>query len=350
MRDTVLIVDDVDINRIILSEILRDDYNIEEARGGNEAIEKLFTNPGSVQAVLLDIMMPDMNGFDVLRAIKANPAAAKIPVIILTASEASNESRGLHEGAVDYISKPFDAAVVKARIDNHIALTRYRSQLEHLVEKKTRELSRTHEQMLETLATIIEYRSLESGVHIKRTSELTQILIAHMLPNPLFHDELTRDNYISMIKAASMHDIGKVGIPDNILLKPGKLTPEEFEIIKKHSIIGANIMGSISSDITDDALYLKHCRDICRWHHERWDGKGYPDGVAGGDIALSARILSVIDVYDALVSRRCYKPPISGQEALKIIMEGRGTQFDPNIVDVFCEAEPEIRKASERLT
>ncbi len=343
MKDKLLIVDDIEVNRIILREILEQDYLVSEAANGVEALEHLYQTNVLPEAILLDIMMPGMNGFEVLEIIKTNPLTTKIPVLFITAADANtNESRGLKEGAVDYISKPFNPDVVKARVDNHIQLMRYRNELETLVEKKTADLMKTHEQMLETMATIIEYRSLESGTHIRRTSELTRIMITKMLKTQIYHQDLIYQNYYSIIKAVAMHDIGKVGIPDSILLKPGKLTAEEFEIVKTHSIIGSNIIESISSNLTDDAVYLNHCRDICRSHHERWDGKGYPDGLRGTEIPLSARILSIVDVYDALVMERCYKAAIPHQKAVELISEGAGTQFDPDLIKVFLQVEQDF--------
>ncbi|MDR3288309.1 MAG: response regulator [Peptococcaceae bacterium] len=349
-KDSILIVDDIEINRVILREILGNDYEILEAADGFAAVECLYQTDCLPQAVLLDIMMPGMDGFEVLEIIKANPLTEKIPVLFITAADANmHESRGLKEGAVDYISKPFDPDVVKARVDNHIQLKRYRTELETLVEKKTADLMKVHTQMLETMAAIIEYRSLESGTHIRRTGDLMRILIARMLAKPMFHQELIDSNYGAMIKAVVMHDIGKVAIPDNILLKPGRLTAEEFEVIKTHTVIGADIIASISSNMSDDEMYLRHCREICRFHHERWDGKGYPDGLSGTDIPLAARVLSVLDVYDALVSERCYKASVPHEKAVAIIEEGAGTQFDPNIVEVFLEIQDECRKLESDL-
>lgn len=342
-RDRVLIVDDVEINRVILREMLQNDYEIMEAESGMQAVQLVFDEKTRPDAVLLDIMMPEMDGFEVLQVMKSTPMTDKIPVLFITAADASiTETKGLREGAVDYISKPFNPDVVSARLANHIQLMRYRHELEELVAQKTADLLKTHEQMLETMATIIEYRSLESGMHIRRTRELTKILVKQMLKKPVFYQELMDLNFDLIIKAVAMHDIGKVGIPDSILLKPGRLTPEEFEVIKTHANIGSNIIDTISASLSEDAIYLQRCKEICRHHHERWDGKGYPDALKGTDIPLSARILSVVDVYEALVSERCYKAPIPHAKAVEMIVEGRGTQFCPEIVDVFLEVESEF--------
>ncbi len=350
MRDLVLVVDDIEINRIILREILADDCDIKEAENGVEAIDFLFNTPRLPQAVLLDIMMPEMDGFEVLELIKSNAHTSKIPVLFITAADASeNESKGLKEGAVDYISKPFNADVVKARVDNYIKLIDYQTNLEALVEKKAAELLETHEHLLETLATIIEYRSLETGAHIQRSTELTKVVVGRMMLMPKYKQELLDMNYNSMIKAVSLHDIGKVGIPDNILLKPGRLTEEEFKVMMTHSMIGYNIIQTIAAKSNDEAKSLSHCRDICRSHHERWDGKGYPDGLSGEDIPLSARIASLVDVYDALVNKRVYKPAMSFDDALKLITDNSSTQFDPGVVEAMIAVEPEFRALEKAL-
>ncbi len=333
---SVLIVDDIDINRIILREILQDDYEVMEADNGVTALDILFNAPRLPDAVLLDIMMPGMDGFEVLETMKAYARTEKIPVLFITAADANtNESRGLKEGASDYISKPFNPDVVKARVDNHIQLKRYRDELESMLEQKIAELIAVHENTLETLATIIEYRSLESGTHIRRSSELTKVLINAMLKDERFRAQLVKLKYNSIINAVKLHDIGKVGIPDKILLKPGALTNEEFDTMKQHSSIGAKIIDTIAADSADDVMYLQHCKDICLSHHERWDGKGYPKGLRQLEIPLSARIVAIVDVYDALVNKRCYKPPFTYAQATKIIEEGAGTHFDPDIVKVF---------------
>lgn len=350
MKDLVLIVDDIEINRMILREILQDDYEILEAGDGPAALDILARAPDLPQAVLLDIMMPGMDGFAVLQKIKADERTAGIPVLFITAADAeANESRGLKEGAVDYISKPFNADVVKARVDNQIQLMRYRTDLEDMVRKKADELTRTNEAMLETLATIIEYRSLESGTHVRRTSELTALLTGALIRRGKYADELEELNWRSMVKAVSLHDVGKVGIPDSILLKNGPLSAEEFEVVKGHTVIGAEIIESIARDISDDAMYLRHCKDICRHHHERWDGRGYPDGLREEGIPLPARIVSVIDVYDALVNKRCYKPAFSHEQAIDMIREGSGTQFDPDIVAAVDDVADAFRRLEQAM-
>jgi len=350
-KDTILIVDDVEINRIILREILIDEYDITEAANGREALNTLFSENNKPvdslpTAILLDVMMPELNGFEVLEVVKREEATKNIPVLFITAADSEEtESKGLMAGAADYITKPFNQAVVRARVDNHINLARYRHNLEQLVAKKASEVTRTYESTLEVLATIIEYRNLESGAHIRRTTLLTEILIARMLEHDKFKKSLGELNILSLIKASALHDIGKIGIPDGILLKPGKLTTDEFNMIKTHTTIGSHIIDSIAETLPDNDYYLKYARDICLSHHERWDGRGYPAGLVGEEIPLSARIISVVDVYDALVSPRCYKDPFSHDVSLGIITEGRGTQFDPDIIDLI----PDIAAAFQRV-
>jgi putative two-component system response regulator len=336
-KDTVLIVDDVDMNRMILEAILSDDYEILQAEDGFAAIDILYNSVELPAIVLLDIMMPEMDGFEVLDLIKSNSRTADIPVVFITAADIeSTETRGLRSGAVDYVSKPFNPEVVKARVDNHLELKRYRDNLEETVEAKVRQLVRSKENMLETLATVIEYRNLESGHHVRRTSLLSRKLVGRLFDLPYYARQLNEIHHESMLKAVPIHDIGKIGVPDNILLKPGRLTPEEFNIIKTHTTIGSDIIDTLLTDDEGDE-YLLHCRDICRHHHERFDGKGYPDGLAGENIPLSARILSIVDVYDALANSRVYKPALPHEETVRIIMEGSGTQFDPGIISAFMD-------------
>ena len=341
-KEKVLIVDDMETNRTTLEAILSDDYEILQAENGAAAIDILYNASELPSIVLLDIMMPEMDGFEVLNLIKSNTHTVGIPVVFITAADIkSTETRGLKAGAVDYISKPFNPDVVKVRVDNQIELKRYRNNLERTVEKKVNQLLHSKEKMLETLATVIEYRNLESGHHVKRTSILARKLIRKMLENSYYARQLNDLNYEILLKAVPIHDIGKIGIPDNILLKPGRLSPEEFEIVKTHTTIGSNILDTLLTSDEGDA-YLKHCRDICRYHHERFSGTGYPDCLVGEAIPLSARIVSIIDVYDALVNSRVYKPAFPHEEAVRIIQEGSGHQFDPKIAQIFLEINHEF--------
>ena len=240
-----------------------------------------------------------------------------------------------------HLHKELEIALEAAETANH--------NLEEKVEAKTQEVNMMHTKMLDTLATIIEYRSLESGLHIQRTMELTKILVGAMLEKPKYRSQLIELNHGSIVRAVPLHDVGKVGIPDNILLKPGKLSADEFEVMKTHTTLGGDIIGKVSEDIKDEKQYLKHGRDIALYHHERWDGSGYCAGLKGEEIPLSARIVAVVDVYDALVNKRCYKDSYSYEETIKIINDGRGTQFDPDIVNVFLEVTDEFEKITNEL-
>ena len=347
-KDTILVVDDVEINRMILRDFLESDYRIIEAGDGHEAIDILFQEKIAPSIILLDIVMPGIDGFQVLERIKGSCSTKDIPVLFISAETAhETETRGLKAGAADYITKPFNSSVVRARVDNQISLARYRHRLKQLVAKKAAEVTRTYEQTLEILTTIIEYRNLESGAHVRRTTLLTEAVVARMLTLDKFRPTLLADteNVFSLIKASALHDIGKISIADGVLLKPGKLTTDEFDVIKTHTTAGAKIIDSISATLPDTDMYLKYAKEICFHHHERWDGSGYPHGLSGVGIPLAARIVSVVDVYDALVNPRSYKGVLTHNEALKIIAEGSGTQFDP----VIAELIPDISKVFQSI-
>ncbi|MCL2545337.1 MAG: response regulator [Clostridia bacterium] len=346
-KRTILIVDDVDFNRIILRDILEEEYEVVEAEDGIRAIDYLFNAAEQPAIVLLDIMMPEMDGHEVLALMRGNPVTERVPVVFITAANAStHEVRGLQEGAQDYIAKPFNQEVVLARVRNLIELNLYRQDLEQQVQKRIAQLMRTRDNMLETMANMIECRNLESGQHVKRTSLLTELMVRTMLARGMCPDELSAESGRMIIKAVPTHDIGKIGIPDDILLKPGRLTSEEFEVIKTHAALGSDIVRNMLAD-DEDRAFFRHSYDICRHHHERWDGKGYPDNLAEASIPLSARILAIVDVYDALISPRVYKPAMSHEQAKQIIVDGSGIQFDPALVAVFEDLEQEFKRVHE---
>jgi putative two-component system response regulator len=303
MSAVVLVVDDLLENRLMLEEILKEKCTVVMAEDGFDAMRRLLLMPEKPALVLSDVMMPKMDGFGLLEFIKNDPKLRDIPVIFLTS--VSDEVRALNAGAIDFISKPLVPEVVKMRVVNQIELSLYRYKLENMVQAKVHELESTKETFLETLATMIEFRSLESSMHIKRTKKLTEVLIDYLINTPQYGPRLKALDTRMIVKAAALHDIGKVAIPDLVLHKPAKLTPEEFETIKTHTVIGSEMILSMKSDESDE--YINHCYDIIRHHHERWDGRGYPDRLAGEDIPLSARIVALVDVYDALISERVYK-------------------------------------------
>lgn len=332
-RPSVLVIDDEYINLAILEEILKDQYDVTIMESGADAISLLSPEGFLPDVILLDIRMPQMNGFEVLEYLKSKDCLKEIPVIFITAE--NSEINGLAAGAADFIQKPFNPQVVKLRVDNQVRLKIYTGSLEELLRKKTEELSQIQGRIIEEMASIIEYRNLESGSHVKRTSELTLLLIKHMIEHSEYAQELIDQNPSALVKAVPLHDVGKIIIPDHILLKPGRLTADEFEIMKRHTTAGKKIAELILAE--GDSQYLRHCMDICHYHHENFDGTGYPTGLGGKDIPLSARIVSVVDVYDALTSDRVYKSAYTHEKALQIIEEETGTKFDPVIVKCFLE-------------
>lgn len=339
-RSKILIVDDMEINREILIALLEDNYDIIEAEDGEAAINKITAHIKELSIILLDLMMPNVDGFQVLEFLRKQNST--VPVIIITANnELEHEKRGLSMGAVDFISKPFDPDIVRYRVNTNVKLKNYQDHLELLVEQKIEQMAEMWASVLHAMADIVETRNLESGLHIKRTSIITRFIVNELnkrgVMGYIFSPQDTRFVY----EAASLHDIGKIGIPDSILTKPGKLTDEEFEQMKTHTIIGKDIANKITE--FSEEKFRQYCIDICVYHHERWDGRGYPFGIVGTNIPLAARIISVADTYDAITNNRSYRAGRSHEVAIGIINEMRGTQFDPYIVDVFLETEKQLK-------
>ncbi len=329
---TILIVDDVDINRTILAEVFKNDYNIIEAGNGKQALKVMDEND-KISAVLLDLLMPEMNGLDVLREMNKNGKIKSIPVFLITAA---NSERllldGYHLGAVDVIMKPFLTHFLRHRISNVIELYAHRNQLESIVEEQVQKLNEVNRSMVETLATLIEFRDCESGEHVRRICGLTRILmtkVSEMYPEY----RLPKKEIDKIVTSSILHDVGKISIPDGILNKPGRLTKEEFEIMKLHTVKGCEILEQIPH-IMDQGIY-NYSSDICRHHHERWDGSGYPDALAGDDISIWAQVVSVADVYDALTSERVYKPPYDHDAAVNMIYNGECGVFNPKVLNAF---------------
>ena len=340
-RPLVLAVDDVETNLMILEEIMKNDYNVISAHDGVEALEILKNAATLPKIILLDVVMPKMNGYQLMELLKKDSAYSKIPVIFITSSD--EEVVALSTGAVDYIPKPFQPEIVHLRVANHIKLKMYSDDLEMLVAEKTQEATQILDNALQGLANVIEHRDLESGSHVKRTQLYCKTLSKYLIDSgSRYTDELKKADPNIITKAMALHDVGKIAIPDRILLKPGKLDPEEFEIMKTHTTRGKEIIGELGD--VNESMYLKHCEDICYCHHERWDSKGYPRGLKGYEIPLVARIASMADVYDALVCARVYKPAFPYEEAVKIIVEGKGLQFDPVLVDAIVEVQDKFRK------
>ena len=350
---TVLAVDDVSMNVMILEEILKDDYNVLTANNGKEALEVLHEAQVLPKIILLDVQMPEMTGREMFDILKNDQNLRRIPVIFITA-ENDSESELLAAGAVDFINKPFTPEIVKLRVKNQIELKNYSDSLEEMVAKKTAEVIKKTEEAnaildnaLQGLANVIEHRDLESGEHVKRTQLYVGALAKSLiLSKSCYADELLKMQPEIIVKSMALHDVGKIAIPDRILLKPGRLDPEEYEIMKTHTTRGKEIIGELGD--VEASLYLRHCEDICYGHHERWDGKGYPRSLSGRDIPLAARLATLADVYDALVCARVYKAAIPYSESVNMILEGKGTQFDPIIVDALVSIKADFQKIAEQ--
>lgn len=356
MKNKVLIVDDALINRDILKEILKDTYDILEAEDGKTALEILDAENNEISAILLDLLMPVMDGFQVLEELNARKVIEKIPVLVISGENSTqNEQRCFELGIADFIGKPFNAHLVRKRVQNAAEHYAYRNELEAKVEEQTNvlrkayrtlknqaeQLMRRNQDIIEILGTVVEYRNMESGEHVKRVGEYTRILAeTFMVEYPEYG--LTQDKINVIVSASALHDIGKITIPDSILLKPGRLTKEEFEYMKSHTTRGCELLESMKNVL--DTQYRKVSYEICRHHHERFDGKGYPDGLAGDAIPLPAQLVSVADVYDALVNERCYKDAFSPEEAFHMIVNGECGVFSPRLMEVFRKVRPEFEK------
>jgi putative two-component system response regulator len=341
----VLIVDDVETNVMILEEILKDDYHVITSINGREALEILGDSVHLPKIILLDVVMPEMTGREMFELMRTNEKLKRIPVIFITA-ENDSETELLAEGAVDFISKPFsNPQIVKLRVKNQIELKNYSDSLEQMVAEKAAEATKTLENALQGLANAIEHRDLESGEHVKRTQLFVKALVDYLIETEsLYADELKKLQPDIIMKSMALHDVGKIAIPDKILLKPGKLDPDEYEIMKTHTTKGREIIGELGDAQT--SLYLKHSEDICLSHHERWDGGGYPQKLKDKEIPLVARLASIADVYDALVCTRVYKAAMTSDKALEIINSGKGKQFDPIMADAAVQIHDQFEEIS----
>jgi len=339
---TILIIDDSPEILTSLSALLRPKYRVLVARTGEIGLDIAARAP-LPDLILLDVMMSQMDGYTVLGNLQKDAATAEIPVIFLTSLiHPDDEERGLDLGASDYITKPIRPAILLARVRNQLTIKKARDCLENLnaaleseVAKRMHENDLTQQVAIFALAHLAEMRDEETGNHILRTQSYVRLLAELLRDHPRFKATLS-DRYINLLtRSAPLHDIGKVGIPDRVLLKPGRLTPEEWEIMKTHARLGSAAIEQSERDIRQPIAFLVLAKEIARGHHERWDGSGYPDGLAGEAIPLSARLMALADVFDALVTRRVYKPRLSVDDAKEIIAQGRGTHFDPDIADTF---------------
>ena len=371
---TVLIVDDTTENLTVLGQILRPYYHVRVANSGARALQVVKTVPRP-ELILLDVMMPEMDGYQVLQALRNDPLTRDIPVIFVTAMDAEeDEAHGLALGAVDYVTKPLKPALLLAHTRTQLELKRARDVLAHQnahldaeVRKRTWENELIKDFSLNAMATLAEKRDNETGNHLYRTQAYVEVLMERLRTHPNFAILNSADVRTHIAKAAPLHDIGKVGIPDAILLKPGRLTPEEFEVMKQHTSIGAHAIFYAIANVlsaraaqgektsappgTEKALeFLRTACDIVGSHHEKWDGSGYPQGLVGESIPLSARLMAIADVFDALMSKRHYKDAYTLEQTLEIIRQGRGTHFDPDIADAMLDMVPQMVTIAERFS
>jgi putative two-component system response regulator len=350
----VLIVDDAPEILATLVELLRPYYRTRVANSGDKALLYARTQERP-NLILLDVLMPSPDGYEVCRRLKENPATASIPVIFLTGrAEVEDEKTGFDLGAVDFVTKPIQPPSLLARIRTHLALERatraLREHSEHLeaeVARRTAEVAAIQDVTIVALASLAETRDNETGNHIRRTQCYVRALANELKSHPKFSEFLTPETIERLYKSAPLHDIGKVGVPDHILLKPGKLTPEEFTQMKLHAAHGRDAIARAEEAVGHATDFLRFAKEIAYCHHEKWDGSGYPQGLAGEAIPLSARLMAVADVYDALISKRVYKPAFTHDHAVGIIREGRGAHFDPTVIDAFvaiCDEFEQIAK------
>ncbi|MEO7793761.1 MAG: two-component system response regulator [Thermoanaerobaculia bacterium] len=355
-KATILVVDDTPDNLTLMSGLLKDRYRVKVASSGEKALT-IVRGDEPPDLILLDIMMPVHSGYDVCGELKADPLTRGIPVIFLTAmSNVEDEQRGLELGAVDYITKPISPPIVLARVATHLAIKAaadfLRDQNDYLeaeVARRTAEVSAIQDVTILALASLAETRDLDTGNHIRRTQFYLRALAKQLQSHPRFRRFLDDATIEMLFKSAPLHDIGKVGIPDRILLKPGKLDVEEYEVMKTHATIGRDAILQAEERLGTNVEFLRYAKEIAYGHQERWDGSGYPEGKVGEEIPVSARLMAVADVYDAMVSRRVYKEGMAHEEALAILHAGRGTHFDPDMVDAFLAIEAEIRGVSALL-
>jgi putative two-component system response regulator len=354
-KPTVLVVDDTPDNLSLMSSLLKDLYKVKVANSGEKAI-KIVQSDSPPDLILLDIMMPGLSGYDVCKALKEDPTTRDIPIIFLTAmTSTEDEKNGLELGAVDFITKPVNPPIVMARVATQLhvkaAADFLKDQNEYLeteVAKRTAELSAVQDVTIMAMASLAETRDSDTGNHIRRTQYYVKALAEHLSTHPRFSGYLTEKAIDTLFKSAPLHDIGKVGIPDRILLKPGKFTPDEFEIMKSHTTLGRDAIVRAEEQLNLKVDFLNCAKEIAFFHQEKWDGSGYPTGASGDAIPISARLMAVADVYDALISRRVYKEGMPHEKAVGIIVEGKGSHFDADIVDAFVDLQEEFRAIALR--
>ena len=341
-KPQILLVDDSAMNRMMLTEILGDSYHILEAENGRECMEKLQAEAGNIALVLLDINMPVMDGFEVLKAMNANHTIEDIPVIMISSEDSDATIRRSYElGASDYVNRPFDARIVYRRVTNTIKLYAKQRRLVQMVSDQIRARENNTDMLVGVLSHIVEFRNGESGAHVRHIRIITELLL-HRLLEISSNYAITAEQQDLIPLASALHDIGKIGIDEKILNKPGKLTPEEFKVIQTHSMLGAKMLHDL--DQFAEQPLLQTAYEIARWHHERWDGRGYPDGLKGDEIPISAQLVSLADVYDALTSERCYKKAFSHEKAVQMILNGECGAFNPLLLQCLTDVQADLKE------
>ena len=354
---TILVVDDTPDNLMLMADLLKDRYRVKAANSGETALRVLQNNP-LPDLILLDIMMPGLSGHEVARQLQQDLRTRDIPIIFLTAlASMENEIQGLELGAVDYITKPISPPLVLARVQTQLKikaaadfLRDQKDFLEQEVQRRTREVVAIQDVTIQAMASLAETRDNETGNHIRRTQHYVRLLAELLRDHPRFNPFLNDDSIRQLFRSAPLHDIGKIGIPDHILLKPGRFTPEEFEIMKTHTTLGRDAIQRAEDQLGVSVDFLRVAKEIAYSHQEKWDGSGYPQGLVGEDIPVSARLMAVADVYDALISRRVYKAGMPHEQALEIIRQGRAIHFDPDICDVFLANAEQFHVIAKRFS
>ena len=341
-KSKILLVDDSKMNRMMLTEILGDSYHILEAENGRECLETLQAEAGNIALVLLDINMPVMDGFEVLKAMNANHTIEDTPVIMISSEDSDAAIRRSYElGASDYVNRPFDARIVYRRVTNTIKLYAKQRRLVQMVSDQIRARENNTDMLVGVLSHIVEFRNGESGLHVRHIRMITELLL-HRLLEISSRYSITAEQQDMIPLASALHDIGKIGIDEKILNKPGKLTPEEFEVMKIHSMLGAKMLHDLDNFAEQPLLQTAY--EIARWHHERWNGRGYPDGLKGDEIPISAQLVSLADVYDALTSERCYKKAFSHEKAMQMILNGECGAFNPLLLQCLTDVQADLKE------
>jgi len=347
-KPCIFLVDDNSVNLNTGKSALQHDYTVITIPSGEKLLLILENNQPDL--ILLDIDMPGLDGYDTLKIIKSNPATTEIPVIFLTGkNDEQDEYKGLSLGAVDYITKPFSKHLLQKRVELHLLLHAQKQELRdfnfnllHMVDERVKDISDLQRAIIIWAAEVIEFRDEETGRHVERVQHFLELLLAEMKKIDIYAEEIAGWDIDAFLKSALLHDVGKIRIRDEILLKPARLTDDEFGIIKLHCLYGKMLLESLQAKVPKQA-FLDYAKELAHRHHERWDGTGYPDRLKGEEISLQARMMSIADVYDALISVRPYKKALTHEEAMQIIAQGRGTQFDPVLTDLFLDLSDKIK-------